>query len=139
LATPGKKGSYTARNAGTIKLKSAVYNPAKDQVTIIPKTPSKLAKPVQVLVYGTTPNGLQDSEGRLIDGDHNGAPGGNAIAIFSKTGVTIDAITLAQFQGKQAPAAVVDALLDRGDLLRSLPVTDGRRHLYRVESDRARH
>ena len=82
LATPGKKGLYTAKNAGIIKLRSAVYNRSSNTVALTPKVPFSLTKPVQLLVYGTGDLGLQDAEGRLIDGDHNGTAGGNAIAIL---------------------------------------------------------
>jgi MBG domain (YGX type)/Bacterial Ig-like domain (group 3) len=117
LATPGKKGSYTAKNAGIIKLKSAVYNGSSDTVALTPKEPFALTKPVQFLVYGTGASGLQDAEGRLIDGDHNGTPGGNAVAILSKNSVIIDAVEQAQTQAAQlTSAAVVDALLAKGEL-----------------------
>jgi len=115
LATPGKKGSYTAKNAGIIKLKSAVYNRSSDTVALTPTRPFGLTKPVQLLVYGIGPSGLQDAEGRLIDGDHNGTPGGNTVAILSKKSVTIDAVPLARTSGQTA-ASVVDALLERDDL-----------------------
>ncbi len=116
LATPGRKGSYTAKNSGIIKLKSAVYNGSSDTVALTPKAPFGLTKPVQLLVYGTGSSGLQDAEGRLIDGDHNGTPGGNAVAILSKNRVTIDAVPMARTSGQTAVGAVVDALLERDDL-----------------------
>ncbi len=53
LATPGKGGSYTAKNAGVIKLKSAVYTDATDTVALTLAKPFAITKPVQVLVYGT--------------------------------------------------------------------------------------
>jgi len=122
LATPGKGGSYTAKNAGIIKLKSAVYNPKSDTVTLTPTKPFALTKPVQLLVYGTGPNGLQDSHGRLIDGDHNGTAGGNATVILSEGGAKIQAVPLVQ-AGTPAPsrqaaetAAAIDALLERCEL-----------------------
>jgi probable HAF family extracellular repeat protein len=80
LATPGKGGSYTAKNAKIIRLKSAMYDPATKTVTLVPKKPFKITKPVQLLIAG-----LHDSQGRLIDGDHDGQPGGNATAILTKT------------------------------------------------------
>ena len=91
LATPGKKGSYTAKNAGIIKLKSASYNAASKTVTLIPKKPFALTKPVQLLIDGVPPSGLQDNSGRYIDGDHNGTAGGNAVAVITRSSVTIDA------------------------------------------------
>lgn len=116
LATPGKKGSYTSKNAGIIKLKSAVYNGSSDTVALTPKAPFTLTKPVQLLVYGTGPSGLQDAEGRLIDGDDNGSPGSNAVAIISKKSVTIEAVPLVRTSGQTAASAAVDALLERDDL-----------------------
>jgi hypothetical protein len=94
LANPGKKGSFTAKNARIIKLRSAIYNPANDSVTLTPRKPFKLAKPVQFRVNGSAPGGLEDSLGRLIDGDHNGSPGGDAIAVIKAKGVIINAIAL---------------------------------------------
>jgi hypothetical protein len=34
-------------------------------------------------------SGLKDSFGRLIDGNEDGQPGGNAIALITKDGATI--------------------------------------------------
>jgi hypothetical protein len=94
LANPGKKGSFTAKNAKLIKLRSALYNPANDSVTLTPRKAFSLVKPVQVRVDGLAAGGLQDSLGRLIDGDHDGTPGGNAIAVIKAKGVMINAIAL---------------------------------------------
>jgi len=118
LATPGKKGSYTAKNAKIIKLKTALYTASTNTVALTPKKPFFLTKPVQVLVYGTGPNALQDAEGRLIDGDHNGTAGGNAIAIIAKHGVTYAAVPLARTAARTPvrATAAVDALLARGEL-----------------------
>jgi hypothetical protein len=94
LATPGKKGSYTASNAGVIKIKSAASNAASHSVTLTPSKPFALAKPVQLTVYGTGPTALQDAFGRDIDGDHNGKAGGNAIAILSCSGPMLDTVVV---------------------------------------------
>jgi plastocyanin len=89
LATAGKKGSFDAKNAGIIKLKSAVLRGANNVVTLTPKKAFALTKPVQFRVNGLSPAGLQDSFGRLIDGDHNGQAGGNAIALLTRKMVTL--------------------------------------------------
>jgi hypothetical protein len=113
LATPGTKGSYTAKNAGIIKLKSAVYNKSSNTVTLTPTKPFALTKPVQLLVYGTGASGLQDAKGRLIDGDHNGTAGGNAVAILSSGSVSLAALALGSTGApKSAKTAAVDALLE---------------------------
>ena len=114
LATAGKHGSYTAKNAGLIKLKKAAYSTADDTVTLTPKKPFALTKSVQLVVNGTPPSGLQDTLGRFLDG------GTKAVAILTKGKATIDAVA-------KSPAdalitmkhAAVDAVLEREDTVAS--------------------
>ena len=118
LATPGKHGSYTAKNAAVIKLKSATYTNSTHSVTLIPKKPFALTKPVQLLIDGLPPSGLEDSIGRLIDGNHDGQPGGNAIAILSRGRVKLSAVE--QASATAAPEGnprLIDAILARGERL----------------------
>jgi hypothetical protein len=92
LAFAGRNGSFTARNARRIKLRSAVYNSTTDTVTLTPKKPFALTKPVELQVNGTAPSGLTDDLGRLIDGHHDGQPGGDAVAVLRLSGATIGAL-----------------------------------------------
>jgi len=112
LATPGKKGSYTAKSAGIIKLKSAQYIAATYQVALKPKKPFALTKRVQLLVYGTGTTGLQDIYGRYIDG------GNNAIAMLSHKKATITAVASNPTDLRHAlePSAV-DILLEREEMI----------------------
>ena len=91
LVIAGKRGSFTAKNAKTVKVRNVQYNAAlsPDTVTIVPTTPFALSKQVEFIIYGLPPSGLEDGEGRFIDGNKDGQPGGNAIAILSKAGATI--------------------------------------------------
>ena len=89
LAIAGKKGSFDAKNAKVIALKSAVYNSATFTVTLTPVKKFPLKKPVEVRVQGQAPSGLHDSFGRLISGDPNGIVSGNANAILSRGSVRI--------------------------------------------------
>jgi hypothetical protein len=76
--------------------------------------PFKVAKPVQLQINGQPPAGLQDGSGRLIDGDHNGTPGGNAVAILSRGGASIEAITPGTPSGPNVGIMViVDALFEQ--------------------------
>jgi hypothetical protein len=116
LATAGKHGSYTAKSATVIKLRSALYNPASDSVTLTPKKAFALTKPVQLVVDGLPPSGLEDSTGRLING------GNNAVAVLARGGVTITAVrqnpTDTPLPRSRLPTlkpADVDALLERID------------------------
>ena len=90
LATPGKRGSYTAKNAGTIHLKKVVYTGASDSVTLTPSKPFSTRKPVQLFIRGSASSGLQDSLGRYLDAANLGQAGSNIIAILSKNNVTIE-------------------------------------------------
>ena len=87
LATAGKHGSFTARNAHVIQTRSAVYDAADDTVTLTPKRPFSLAKPVQLVVDGEPPSGLEDNSGRFING------GSNAVALLHRGGAIISALT----------------------------------------------
>jgi hypothetical protein len=108
LVRAGKRGSFTAKNARAIKIRSAAYSAANDTVALILAAPFSLTKPVQFMVYGTGPSALQDSSGRSIDGNHDGHAGSNAVARLTRGGATIQAV---------APAAgLVDLVLARGVL-----------------------
>jgi hypothetical protein len=75
-----------------IRLRSAVFNQANDTITLTPKKAFALTKPVELTINGTPPSGLQDTSGQLIDGEGNGTPGGNAVALIRRTGVTMNPV-----------------------------------------------
>ena len=72
LTIAGRRGSFTARNARKIPLVSAVYSVSTDSVTLVPAGVFLLIKSVQLRVHGLL-------------------PGGDAVAILSRQGVTIEA------------------------------------------------
>ena len=84
LATAGKGGSYVAKNARSIKIKAAAYDATSDTVTLTPAAPFSLGKPVQLRVNGSADGGLDDAAGRPIDGDRDGRPGGDFVAVLDK-------------------------------------------------------
>ena len=51
--------------------------------------PFRLDKAVQLRINGLAPSGLTDRMGRLIDGDHDGQPGGDAIARLRSNGISL--------------------------------------------------
>jgi plastocyanin len=89
LDLSGSNGLFAASKAKSLKLRSASYSAATDSIVLILKKPFAFAKPVRVTVLGVMPSGLHDLSGRLIDGDHNGQPGGNAVAVLRRGGITI--------------------------------------------------
>ena len=80
LAKAGKKGSFTAKNAVVLGLRSAAYDTALEQVTLTPKKAFALTKSVQLVVNGQS---LHDSAGDLIDGANDGQPGTNFVKVLS--------------------------------------------------------
>jgi hypothetical protein len=84
------RGSFTARNSTRIALRSAVFNPANDTITLIPRKAFALTRPVELTINGTSASGVQDSSGQLIDGDGDGTAGSNAVAVIRRNGVTLN-------------------------------------------------
>ena len=61
-------------------------------MTLTPKKPFAVKKTVQLRVNGQPPSGLHDTAGDLIDGDHDGQPDGNAVALLRRNGATISVV-----------------------------------------------
>jgi cyclophilin family peptidyl-prolyl cis-trans isomerase len=117
LTTAGKKGSFTAKDASIIRLSSASYDAANDTIALIPKKPFALSKKVQLVVYGGPPSGLQDSQGRYIDGNDDGQAGGNVVRILSRSGVSLDAVAMASPSvGSISATNEIDVLLAQSAL-----------------------
>jgi RHS repeat-associated protein/uncharacterized repeat protein (TIGR01451 family) len=115
LATAGAGGSFVAKNAGIIKLKSADYTAKTQTVALSLRKPMALTKPAQLLVYGTGRAGLRDSLGRLIDGDHNGRPGGNASVILTGGSAHVnDAIGMPTRFSQLSDPVVIDEVVGNG-------------------------
>jgi hypothetical protein len=86
LVMAGKRGTFTTKHPKLIKLRSAAYSGTSDSVTLTPKKPFSLCKPVQLQISGEPPWGLDDTLGRLIDGNHDGQAGGNAVVVIKRSG-----------------------------------------------------
>jgi hypothetical protein len=87
LTVAGKKGSFLARNAKHLAIGSATYDAALNTVTILPRKAFALTKPVQLLVHGQAPGGLQDSSGQFIDGNDIGQAGDDGVFVLKSKGV----------------------------------------------------
>ena len=61
----------------SIAIASAQYDPSTDVVTLHPTKRINLHYTYTLTVSGTGPNGLTDTDGRLLDGNDDGKPGGN--------------------------------------------------------------
>jgi hypothetical protein len=64
--------------------------------------------------HGKRRRNIQDSLGGLIDGDHNGTPGGNAVASLRHSGATISSlIVILSAKTQLIEPNAVDHLLER--------------------------
>ncbi len=110
LKMEGSRGSFTAKNAKVIKLASASYNGALDQVVLKPRKTFALTKPVQLLINGQPPGGLQDTTGQFIDGAGHGTGGNNGEFVLSKKGAARENIAVSPSPGSQTIRVVTAAV-----------------------------
>ena len=75
-----------------------------------------LTKAVELIVNGASASGLEDSYGRLIDGNNDGQAGGNAVAVLKGKTATITSASV--------NSAAVDVLLQHDDVT---PLTKARK------------
>jgi hypothetical protein len=106
----------------------AVYSAANNQVTLTPRGTLNLTKPEELIVIGAL---VTDTLGREIDGNDDGQPGGDYIAIISGSRVTPGGLPLARTRQQSAtiPAAI-DALLARGELAEMTRAVRARRQRH---------
>ena len=79
---------------------------------LVPASPLNLAKPEQLRIIAVD---LTDSAGRPLDGNADGKPGGDYVAVLTKKGVTISpAGTTSRIAPLQARA--VDAVFAEGPI-----------------------
>jgi exo-beta-1,3-glucanase (GH17 family) len=71
----------------TVGLTMAQYNASTHTVDLIPKIKLNLSAPERLIVTAAL---ITDAFGRPLDGNDDGRPGGNFVAVFSKNGVRID-------------------------------------------------
>jgi hypothetical protein len=58
-----------------------------DQVTLTPRTAFALSKPVQLVINGQAPGGMQAIAGGLIDGNDEGHAGDDGVFEITRSGV----------------------------------------------------
>ena len=79
LTKPGRVRRHTAAPRVPVGLRSAAYNAADLTVRLVISPRGTLPRGLQLLVSGHLPSGIRDVSGNLLDGDHNGTAGGDAV------------------------------------------------------------
>jgi streptogramin lyase len=83
LRTAARRGQMI-RTGRRIRISQAVFNPTTNTVTLLPAERLPLQRLFQLTVNGVAPNGLTDTQGRLLDGNGSGTPGSNYVALISQ-------------------------------------------------------
>ena len=98
-----KPAQRFGRPGHMIALRSATYDPTRLTVTLVPAERLYLRHFFQLTVNGTSPGGVTDTEGRLLDGNHDGAPGGDFVGQIGPGSLAGPAIA---FTDERVPAPV---------------------------------
>ena len=80
----GRAGLFGPSTRRELRLRSATYNPATHTVTLIPRQVLSSGLFFEVKVDGTSGHGVSSTTGRLIDGNGDGRPGGDYVALFAR-------------------------------------------------------
>jgi len=94
-----------------VALASVSYNASTDTVTLLARSKLNLAQPEELRI---TASQLPDVYGRPLDGNDDGQPGGDFVALLTKGGVKIESFATPS----TLTAKAVDALLSGGKLER---------------------
>jgi hypothetical protein len=79
LIQAGRKGRFDTRDAKRLALRPAVYSSGSVSISLTPKTPVALNRPVELVV-----SGLIDLLGRPFDSQHNGQAGGSFVVLLHR-------------------------------------------------------
>lgn len=107
LAYPDRSGRYDTPGATVIPLASVSYDARTFTVTLTPRQPVVLDRTVQLRVRAGGTSGLVDRSGRAIDGNRDGQPGGDLVALVRRGG----SVRLARWAGPIAPRAIPGVIL----------------------------
>jgi hypothetical protein len=87
ILSPGRDGGFGTRDDRTIAIASATYDPATKTVTLTPKHRLNLHRRYMLILNGSTPTGISDVSGNLLDGNGDGKPGGDYVATLRGFGL----------------------------------------------------
>ena len=65
-----------------LSIAKAAYDPTTNTVTLHPTKRLPLRFHYELIINASTPTGVRDTSGQLIDGDRNGTPGGNFVKVL---------------------------------------------------------
>ena len=129
VAGSGNLGAYQLASVTTKKVKkktTTTYKPIRltsalpasspmaSSVALVPASKPNLSQTDRLEIVAAD---LTDTLGRALDGNDDGQPGGNYVATFKRSGVTVDGSPLVRTAARStAVRAAIDDLLARGEL-----------------------
>ncbi len=87
IIATGPDGRFGTHDDRSIAIKSAVYDATTNTVTLTPARRLNLHRRYELIVNGSTATGVADVAGNLLDGNSDGRPGGNYVAILRGFGL----------------------------------------------------
>ena len=82
VTAPGPDGRFGTRDDRPIRLLAAYYDAATFSVTLLPARRLNWHLRFLIIVNGSTATGITDLAGNLLDGNGDGKPGGDVVAIL---------------------------------------------------------
>jgi hypothetical protein len=108
LVAAGKDKKFGTRDDRRMTLASATYDPASTRVTLTPR--GKV--PRQALRLSITGSGVLDAQGRPVDGNGDGQPGGDFTATVGRGNLGPALVRAASAWSSAVPPGAVDVLLE---------------------------
>jgi hypothetical protein len=83
LVSPGRDRRFGTRDDQTIALRTPVYDPVAHTVTLTPRRKLSTSGQLELTVIGTSPGGVTDRAGNLLNGNGDGHTPGNFVRIIN--------------------------------------------------------
>ena len=87
LTQPGRDKKYGTKDDKVVAITSALYDPGSRSASLMPKGGSLTFKPSYTLRIVAA--SVIDTQGRTIDADGDGQPGGDRTVLLTKGGATV--------------------------------------------------
>ncbi len=88
ILAAGLDGRFGTHDDQLIAIESAIYDSSTNTVTLTPARRLNLHRRYELIVNGSTPTGVADLAGNLLDGAGNGRPGSNYVVVLRGLGST---------------------------------------------------
>jgi hypothetical protein len=122
ILAPGLDGRFGTRDDKVFAITASAYNSATNAVSLTPKRRLDLHRRYLLIINGSSPTGITDVTGKLVDGNGDGKPGDNYVAILrgfglDKAGDRFNSLIRDQVNGQPLSSHAVITTHSRSDLV----------------------